>query len=60
MDGWNKNHPVGTQVKVKGLDKIISTRTEALELFGHRAAVYLDGYKGYFDLADLTPVGETR
>lgn len=31
----------------------LETRTEAMVLFGHRAAVYLKGYNGYFDLGEL-------
>ena len=31
------------------------TRTPAVVLFQHRAAVYLEGYNGYFDLEELAP-----
>ena len=54
---WNYNYPVGSGVTVAGYKKELNTRTEAMVLFGHRAAVYLQGYKGYFALDDVTPVG---
>ena len=31
----------------------LTTRTSAIELFGHRAAVYMEGYNGYFDLDEI-------
>jgi hypothetical protein len=34
----------------------LQTRTEASILFGHRAAIYMQGYQGYFDLDEVTPV----
>ena len=51
---WNSKYPIGSQVRstVPGYDAL-ETRTEALVLFGHRAAVYMKGYNGYFDLAEL-------
>ncbi|KQQ40264.1 malonyl CoA-ACP transacylase [Duganella sp. Leaf126] len=54
---WNLRHPVGTRVRsamVAGAT--LATRTEAVVLFQHRPAVYLDGYQGYFDLDELQPV----
>ncbi|MES2349987.1 MAG: ACP S-malonyltransferase [Pseudomonadota bacterium] len=53
---WNSKHPIGTKVKstLPGYDQL-QTRTEAVTLFGHRAAVYLQGYNGYFDLEELQP-----
>ena len=54
---WNQNYPVGTRVKsaiIEGDD--LETRTEAVVLFQHRPAVYLKGYKGYFDLEEITPL----
>jgi malonyl CoA-acyl carrier protein transacylase len=53
---WNRNHPVGTRVSARGYEQPIATRTPAMVLFGHRAAVYLQGYNGYFALEDLRPV----
>ena len=52
---WNKRHPVGTKVKSLVMDYgELTTRTSAVELFGHRAAVYMEGYNGYFDLDEIT------
>jgi malonyl CoA-acyl carrier protein transacylase len=54
---WNLRHPVGTRVHsaiVAGAT--LETRTEAVLLFRHRPAVYLNGYQGYFDLDELHPV----
>jgi malonyl CoA-acyl carrier protein transacylase len=51
---WNRLHRIGTTVKslVAGYGPL-ETRTEATVLFGHRAAVYMKGYNGYFDLDEL-------
>lgn len=48
-------HPVGSRMKstAPGYGELV-TRTDAMVLFGHRAAVYMEGYKGYFDLDELT------
>jgi malonyl CoA-acyl carrier protein transacylase len=53
---WNSKYPIGTAVKssLPGYEQL-QTRTEAVTLFGHRAAVYLQGYNGYFDLEELQP-----
>lgn len=52
---WNQQHPVGTAVRSKLLpEQTLETRSEAVLLFGHRAAVYLKGYNGYFDLDELS------
>jgi hypothetical protein len=32
---------------------VLVTRSEAVVLFGHRAAVFLEGYHGYFDLDEI-------
>lgn len=54
---WNLKYPVGTKVKSTLLDYAdLETRTAALVLFGHRAAVYMKNYNGYFDLDEVTPV----
>ncbi len=51
---WNRAHPIGTKTVSKTLDYgELETRTEAMVLFGHRAAVYMKGYNGYFDLDEL-------
>lgn len=52
---WNASNPVGTKVKSDFYDSELETRTEAMVLFGHRAAVYMKGYNGYFDLREVTP-----
>lgn len=51
---WNRHHGIGTKVKSKLIaDKTLETRTEAVVLFGHRAAVYVNDYNGYFDLDEI-------
>lgn len=56
---WNRNYPVGTEVKSTVAQyEHLETRTEAIVLFGHRAAVYMKGYSGYFDLDEVVPVQE--
>lgn len=53
---WNQKFPKGTRVKsIIVDDDQLETRTEAVVLFGHRAAVYMKGYNGYFDLDELSP-----
>jgi malonyl CoA-acyl carrier protein transacylase len=56
VSSWNAKHPVGTKVKstVAGYEEL-ETRSEAIVLFGHRAAVYMKGYNGYFDLNEVQP-----
>ena len=52
---WNSRHPVGTGVKsVVAEHGALITRTPAVVLFGHRAAVYMEGFNGYFDLEELS------
>ncbi|MET0320649.1 MAG: ACP S-malonyltransferase [Duganella sp.] len=54
---WNLLHPVGTRVQSSIIaGATLETRTEAVLLFQHRPAVYLNGYQGYFDLDELRPV----
>ena len=56
VSAWNKRYAIGTKVTSSTADyDDLETRTEALVLFGHRAAVYMQGYNGYFDLDELTP-----
>lgn len=51
---WNDRHPVGTRVKSRAAAQDeLTTRTPAIVLFGHRAAVYMEGFNGYFDLDEL-------
>lgn len=53
---WNRAHPVGTRVKSLTADYTdLETASEAVVLFGHRAAVYMKGYNGYFDLDEVVP-----
>lgn len=53
---WNGRHPVGTKVRSLTADYgSLETRTSAVVLFGHRAAIYMKGYNGYFDLDELAP-----
>lgn len=56
VDQWNKTYPVGTKVISDFYDKQLETRTEAIVLFGHRAAVYMKDYNGYFDLREVKAV----
>ncbi|MFI1761424.1 ACP S-malonyltransferase [Streptomyces sp. NPDC020800] len=54
---WNERHPVGTRVRSKtGEYQDLETATPATVLFGHRAAVYMIGYRGYFDLTEIESV----
>jgi malonyl CoA-acyl carrier protein transacylase len=56
VEQWNKAYPVGTKVKSAFYETALETRTEAMLLFGHRAAVYVKGYNGYFDLREVEPI----
>lgn len=57
VKNWNDNYPIGTKVRSTIIDDDdLETRTEAIVLFGHRAAVYMKGYNGYFDLDEIEPV----
>jgi malonyl CoA-acyl carrier protein transacylase len=54
---WNSKYPIGTKVMNKVASyQGLETRTQAVVLFGHRAAVYMKGYNGYFDLDELVAV----
>lgn len=53
---WNNTYPIGTKVLVKSYDAPLITKSSAVLLFGHRAAIYLQGYNGYFALDDIKPV----
>lgn len=53
---WNQNHPAGTRVRSAIIgDEVLETDSQAVVLFGHRAAVYMKQYNGYFDLDEVTP-----
>ncbi|MEX3628070.1 MAG: ACP S-malonyltransferase [Burkholderia sp.] len=56
IDDWNRRYPVGTRVQVDSYQQQLVTRTPAMSLFGHRAAIYLEGHNGYFELADVHPL----
>lgn len=56
VEQWNNTYPIGTKIISDFYDTELETRTEAMILFGHRAAVYMKGYNGYFDLRELKPV----
>lgn len=57
VSAWNAKHPIGTKVRCTLHDyDELETRTEAIVLFGHRAAIYMKGYNGYFDLNEIVPV----
>jgi malonyl CoA-acyl carrier protein transacylase len=54
---WNGKYPVGTKVKSLTRDyDDLETRTAAVVLFGHRAAIYVKGYNGYFDMDEVAPL----
>jgi malonyl CoA-acyl carrier protein transacylase len=56
IEQWNRTYQIGTRVTSEFYDTELETRTEAMLLFGHRAAVYMKGYNGYFDLREVKPV----
>ncbi len=60
VTAWNNDWPVGTRVSCKNRGEILKTRTQALLLFDRKATIYMQGYKGYFDLADVQPVSEKK
>ena len=54
---WNLKFAVGTRVKSTQLvSDLFETRSQAVVLFGHRAAVYMKDHQGYFDLNELAPL----
>jgi malonyl CoA-acyl carrier protein transacylase len=57
VNTWNQHYPIGTRVKSTIMDDDnLETRTEAVVLFGHRAAIYMKDYNGYFDLDETIPL----
>lgn len=57
VSNWNTKHKIGTKVKsLVNEYGDLETRTEAIVLFGHRAAVYMKDYNGYFDLNEIQPL----
>lgn len=57
---WNNKWPIGTKVVVAGYEDKLETRTKAMILFEHRAAIYMQGYKGYFNLDDVTAIEKSE
>ncbi|MFF5900218.1 ACP S-malonyltransferase [Streptomyces argenteolus] len=54
---WNERYAIGSRFRsTTGNYGYLETATAASVLFGHRAAVYMHGYRGYFDLQELEPV----
>lgn len=53
---WNALHPIGTRVRSTRVDGDQVTSSAAQVLLGHRAAVYLRGYNGYFALDEIQAV----
>lgn len=58
IDAWNAAYPIGTRVLVKNHNDVFETRTKAMLLFDRKATIYMEGYKGYFDLIDVQPVAD--
>lgn len=58
VDRWNAQQKVGAAVNAAGYEGPQTTRTEAMILFNQKPVIYLDGYNGYFDLSDVTPINE--
>jgi malonyl CoA-acyl carrier protein transacylase len=53
---WNQTYAIGARFRsTTGNYENLQTATAATVLFGHRAAVYMHGYRGYFDLNELEP-----
>lgn len=61
VNNWNDRYPIGTRVTSLVHDyEQLETRTEARILFGHRAAVYMANYNGYFDLREIEAVSNAQ
>ncbi len=58
IEDWNNTHPIGTKVNVEGYEETLETRTRSMVLFGHRTAIYMKDYNGYFALDEVTAVEE--
>ncbi len=56
IDDWNSRYPVGTKVKAANYDQPLETRTKAMILFGHRGAIYMKDFNGYFALDEVSPL----
>jgi malonyl CoA-acyl carrier protein transacylase len=57
VTAWNGRHSVGARVRSLNTGYgDLETRTPAVVLFNHRAAIYMKGYEGYFDLDEVVPI----
>ncbi|PCK09274.1 MAG: [acyl-carrier-protein] S-malonyltransferase [Alteromonadaceae bacterium] len=54
VNDWNEQRIIGTPVNVDGYSDVLATRSKAAMIFGHSAAIYLEGYRGYFLLDDIS------
>lgn len=62
VESWNRRYPIGTKVKsviANGDSDVLETSTAAQVLFGHRAAIYVKGYRAYFALEEVVPVSSS-
>ena len=55
VDDWNRTYAIGARVHAKGYEETLTTKSKAVILFGHRAAIYMQGYNGYFALDEVQP-----
>lgn len=53
VEEWNKRFPIGSKFTCEGYKDILISRSKAVVLFGHRGAVYMKGYNGYFDIEEI-------
>lgn len=56
VNHFNNKYPIGTMITFKGYQEKLKTRTKAMLLFGHRAAVYVENYNGYFALDEIVEI----
>ncbi|MFM1546308.1 ACP S-malonyltransferase [Streptococcus mutans] len=56
VEDWNRLYKIGTKIRVNGLSRIQKTRSEAVMLFDTKPIIYLEGYKGYFEVKDIIEV----
>ena len=58
VQSWNQRYSVGTEVTSDLYPgTVYKTRTAAMPLFDRKPVIYLEGFKGYFDLGEVHPVG---
>lgn len=53
VEWWNRHYPIGTVCTSPYYAEKIITRTKAMVLFEKRAVVYVENYRGYFDLDEI-------